>query len=173
MYPCLQRSVHTKDTWARECWKGNFTTHKSSLQDLRISCPVALLLILRLGSCAQNPLLWILIDSLCSRFSRTFYACDLMLAILCSGPYAHYLIPNILCSGSYAQRIMYNSLCRLSYAKHLIRIAKPHKPTNLVWRKALAKQWGRSCVSVLRYPSAGKVEINLWMASLRQWPPWY
>ena len=40
-------------------------------------------------------------------------------------------------------------------------LQKPHKPTNLVWRNALAKQRGRSCVSVLRYPSAGKVEISL------------
>ena len=39
--------------------------------------------------------------------------------------------------------------------------------TNLVWRKALAKQPGRFCVSVLRYPSAGKVGINLWFPSFK------
>ena len=45
-------------------------------------------------------------------------------------------------------------------------LQKPQKPTNLVWMKALAKHWRRYCVSVLRYPSAGKVGINWWIASL-------
>ena len=54
----------------------------------------------------------------------------------------------------------------------LIKVAKAPKTDEPDLVEDLGqKKEGFACVSVLRYPSAGKVGINLSIASLRLWPP--
>ena len=70
--------------------------------------------------------------------------------------------------------IIYNSYHQLlaMFLWFVLRVAKAPETNEPDLVEDLGqKKEGFACVSVLRYPSAGKVGINLSIASLRLWPP--
>ena len=53
------------------------------------------------------------------------------------------------------------------------RVAKPPQTYKPGLEGGFGQQMRKILLAVLRYPSAGKVGINWWIASLRLRPPWY